>query len=147
MFRRSATTNPFASAFLLCTASTFKPGTNPGNVTSPSQIQYHPTEIQSAYQLLRLLLRSAEVKVRSRQGRQFMKRRIISQWRVGRNETDPMRQRALMERAAAVLHAMHIKGRSPRPDEPIELDFTTNNNRSRSTLEDDMKPSASASSK
>ncbi len=140
MFRRSATTNPFASAFLLC-PSTFKPGTNPGNVSSPTQTQYHPTEIQSAYQLLRLLLRSSEVKIRSRQGRQFMKRRIIAQWRVGREETDPMRQRALMERAAAVLHAMHIKGRSPRPDEPIELDFTTTNNRNRSTLEDDMKAS------
>lgn len=123
------------------TSTTFKPGTNPGNVSAPTNVNYHPTEIQSAYQLLRLLLRSAEVKVRSRQGKQFMKRRIISQWRIGRAEQDPLKQRAWMERAAAVLHAMHIKGRNPRPDEPIELDFSTGPGalrKSRAALEDDM---------
>ena len=85
--------------------------------------QHQPLELQSAYQLLRLLLRSAECKVRSRQGRQFLKRRIITQWRAGRDERDPVKQRALMERAAAVLHAMHIKGRSPTADQPIEVNF------------------------
>ena len=47
----------------------------------------------------------------------------ISQWRVGREEKDPVKQRALMERAAAVLHAMHIKGKAPDPSEPIEISF------------------------
>ena len=65
----------------------------------------------------------------------------MAQWRVGREETDPMKQRAWMERAAAVLHAMHIKGRNPRPDEPIELDFTegpgARSYHSRSSLEEE----------
>jgi hypothetical protein len=83
-----------------------------------------PQELQSAYQLLRLLLRSAELKIRSRQARQFMKRRIVTQWRIGRYETDPVRQRALMERAAAVLQVMHVKNTGKGPEQPTELDFT-----------------------
>ena len=59
-----------------------------------------------------------------------------------------MKQRAWMERAAAVLHAMHIKGRNPRPDEPIELDFTVGPDarrysRSSLDLEEESKADAS----
>ena len=120
----------FPAAFLFAPAAT---GASTSSSSSsaplpqvPTNIQYdNLTEINSAYQLLRLLLRSAELKIKSRQGRQFMKRRIVTQWRLHRTETDPVKQRALMERAGAVLHAMHIKGRAPRPDEPFTLDFTS----------------------
>lgn len=91
----------------------------------PTKTAYHPTEIQSAYQLLRLLLRSAELKIKSRQGRKFFKRRAVDQWRIGREETDPVKQRAYMERAAAALHALHVKGSNPNPSEPIEIDLSS----------------------
>lgn len=65
-------------------------------------------EFTSAYQLLRLLLRSIERKVPSRHGRKYLKQRALTQWRLFRNVKDPFQQRFVMERAGAVVTALHM---------------------------------------
>jgi hypothetical protein len=83
-----------------------------------------PVDIRSAYQLYRVVLKSIEAKVRSRQGRNFLKRRVAEQWRDGRLEQDPQRQRLLIERATACVHVLHMdSSKVPKPDMEVDIDF------------------------
>jgi hypothetical protein len=90
---------------------------------APNTSQQAPKQISSPYELLRLVLRSIELKVRSRHAREFLRKRVISQWRLHRNEPDPQKQRFLMERAATTMSALHMTGKSPEFKSPIEHNF------------------------
>lgn len=64
-------------------------------------------DIRSPTSLLRMLLRSVDICVKSRHAKNYLRKRVMLQWRVGRDETDPDRQRFLMERAGAFLQILH----------------------------------------
>jgi hypothetical protein len=65
-------------------------------------------ELTSAMNLLRLCYRSIDISVKSRHGRNFLKKRLIETWRGARNETDEKKQRMFMERGAMFLQALHM---------------------------------------
>jgi hypothetical protein len=93
-------------------------------------VAQQPLQINSPHQLLRMLLKSVDLKVKSRHGRNFLKKRVMEQWRAQRHVTDPSQQRFAMERAAAVLSALHMKEQAPTMDTPIEYDFSRKSVRS-----------------
>ena len=72
-----------------------------------SNTQQPALQIDSAYSLLRIAYRSIDICVKSRHARGFLKKRLIESWREGRNETNPLKQRELMERAGAFITALH----------------------------------------
>lgn len=93
------------------------------SATPPTPAVNAPHEIRSAFQLLRLVLHSIELKVKSRHAREFLRKRVISQWREHRGETDPQKQRLLMERASTVMTVLHMKGKAPVVNSPVEYSF------------------------
>lgn len=64
-------------------------------------------DIRSPTSLLRMLIRSIDITVKSRHAKNYLRKRLMAQWRVGRDEVDPDRQRFLMERAGAFLQILH----------------------------------------
>nr|CCC90007.1 hypothetical protein, unlikely [Trypanosoma congolense IL3000] len=85
--------------------------------------QQQVLEINSAYSLLRMCYRSIDIKVKSRHARQFLQRRLIEQWRAHCRETDPEKQRFLMDHAGAFLQALHSP-RNPKPGETITFQLS-----------------------
>lgn len=82
---------------------------------------HNPLTLSSPTMLLRLLLKSIDLKVEARVARNFLRKRTIDSWRRHRGETDPLRQRFLIERAASVLTVLHTKGAMPTPGESIDF--------------------------
>ena len=74
----------------------------------PQTTQVQPLDLKSPYQMLRLLLKSIDSKVKSRHGRRYLKKRLMSQWRLFRTVDDPFQQRFVLERGASVLTALHM---------------------------------------
>ncbi|ORC93733.1 uncharacterized protein TM35_000016100 [Trypanosoma theileri] len=85
--------------------------------------QQEVLQITSAYSLLRMCYRSIDIKVKSRHARQFLQRRLIEQWREHRHETDPEKQRFLMDHAGSFLQALHSQ-RNPKPGESITFQLS-----------------------
>jgi hypothetical protein len=71
-----------------------------------------------------MAFKSIDVKVHSRQARNFLKRRLATEWREGKKETHFMRQKLWLERAGALIQALHMKGKMPSIDDPIDFDFS-----------------------
>jgi hypothetical protein len=65
--------------------------------------------ITSAMNLLRLCYRSIDICVKSRHGRNFLKKRLIETWRLSRHEQNEAKQRMMMERASSFLQALHME--------------------------------------
>jgi ribonuclease D len=76
-------------------------------------------DVNSAYSLLRISYRSIDIKVKSRHARNFLKRRLIEQWRENRAEQDHRKQRFLMERAGIFLQALHAPLTENAGKEPV----------------------------
>lgn len=74
-------------------------------------------QIDSAFGLLRMCYRSIDITVKSRHGRNFLKKRLITQWRDHRGEQDPEKQRFLMDHAASFLQALH----TPKNPDPSKI--------------------------
>ncbi|RNF21983.1 hypothetical protein TcG_02698 [Trypanosoma cruzi] len=85
--------------------------------------QQEVLEISSAYSLLRMCYRSIDIKVKSRHARQFLQKRLIEQWREHCQETDPEKQRFLMDHAGAFLQALH-SSRNPKPGEVVKFQLS-----------------------
>ncbi|KAG8341770.1 hypothetical protein ERJ75_000707200 [Trypanosoma vivax] len=109
--------------------------------TIHTNAQQQVLEITSAYSLLRMCYRSIDIKVKSRHARQFLQRRLIEQWRLHCQETDPEKQRFLMDHAGAFLQALHSP-RSPKPGEPITFHLSR-----RQAYEDALKAKAERGAK
>lgn len=75
--------------------------------------------LSSAASLLRLIYRCIDIHIPSNQGRKFLKRRLIEQWRSGREVRDPQRQRMLMERAGAMLQILNTTERAPKLEKNV----------------------------
>lgn len=75
-------------------------------------------QIDSAYGLLRMCYRSIDIQVKSRHGRNFLKKRLITQWRQHRLEEDPEKQRFLMDHAASFFQALHMP-KNPDPNKVV----------------------------
>jgi hypothetical protein len=75
-------------------------------------------QIESAYGLLRMCHRSIDIKVKSRHGRNFLKKRLMTQWRAHSKEEDPEKQRFLMDHAASFFQALHTP-KTPDPNQVI----------------------------
>ncbi|AAZ10733.1 hypothetical protein, conserved [Trypanosoma brucei brucei TREU927] len=99
---------------MLCRSSLWLCGPKMTHTNAQQQV----LEINSAYSLLRMCYRSIDIKVKSRHARQFLQRRLMEQWHVHCRETDPEKQRFLMDHAGAFLQALHSP-RNPKPGEPI----------------------------
>lgn len=74
-------------------------------------------QIDSAYGLLRMCHRSIDIHVKSRQARNFLKRRLMDQWRNHCKEQDPEKQRFLMDHAASFLQVLHM----PKHPDPSQI--------------------------
>ncbi|CUE71620.1 Hypothetical protein, putative [Bodo saltans] len=75
-------------------------------------------QIESAYGLLRMCYRSIDIQVKSRHGRNFLKKRLMTQWRLHSKEEDPEKQRFLMDHAASFFQALHMP-KSPDPNQVV----------------------------
>ncbi|EAN94190.1 hypothetical protein, conserved [Trypanosoma cruzi] len=91
--------------------------------TTHTNAQQEVLEISSAYSLLRMCYRSIDIKVKSRHARQFLQKRLIEQWREHCQETDPEKQRFLMDHAGAFLQALH-SSRNPKPGEVVKFQLS-----------------------
>ena len=76
---------------------------------SLGQSQQPCLDITSAYSLLRMCYRSIDIRVKSRHGRSFFKKRLIDQWRRNRSEPSTEVQRHMMELAGSFLVALHME--------------------------------------
>jgi hypothetical protein len=91
-------------------------------VPKPEQMQ--ALDLQSPYQMLRMLLKSIDTKVKSRHGRKYLKQRLLSQWRLFRTVDDPFQQRFVLERGASVLTALHMTEENKQKGTPPTFDWT-----------------------
>ena len=66
-------------------------------------------EVTSPMNLLRLAYRSIDIKIKSRHGRNFLKKRLIETWRSARNEKNEQKQRMILERAGSFLQTLHME--------------------------------------
>ncbi len=87
------------------------------NMTNTNTAQ-DALEISSAMGLLRLCYRSIDITVKSRHGRNFLKKRLIDTWRSARHETNDIKQRMIMERGASLLQALHM-GSNHKPGQRV----------------------------
>lgn len=85
--------------------------------------QQQVLEINSAYCLLRMCYRSIDIKIRSRHARNFLKKRLITQWAEKSKETDPQKQRLYMDLAGSFLQALHTD-RNPKPNTPVSFQLS-----------------------
>ncbi|ESL08553.1 hypothetical protein TRSC58_03742 [Trypanosoma rangeli SC58] len=88
--------------------------------TTHTNAQQEVLVIKSAYSLLRMCYRSIDIKVKSRHARQFLQKRLMQQWRENCHETNPEKQRFLMDHAGAFLQALH-SSRNPKPGEVVSF--------------------------
>ncbi|KEG15310.1 hypothetical protein DQ04_00111100 [Trypanosoma grayi] len=95
----------------------------PTTTTTHTNAQQKVLEINSAYSLLRMCYRSIDIRVKSRHARQFLHRRLMEQWREHSQETNPEKQRFLMDHAGAFLQALHSP-RNPKPGEVITFQLS-----------------------
>jgi hypothetical protein len=75
-------------------------------------------QIESAYGLLRMCYRSIDIQVKSRHGRNFLKKRLMTQWRLHCKEEDLEKQRFLMDHAASFFQSLHMP-KSPDPNQVV----------------------------
>eukprot|EP00744_Colponema_vietnamica_P019060 GILI01026948.1.p1 GENE.GILI01026948.1~~GILI01026948.1.p1 ORF type:complete len:136 (+),score=17.39 GILI01026948.1:79-486(+) len=94
---------------------------NQAQATAP--IGNQTLDIRSPTALLRMLIRSIDICVKSRHAKNFMRKRLMVQWRMGRDEIDPDRQRFLMERAGAFLQILHTT-RTPTGAESVQFQLS-----------------------
>ncbi|RNF19435.1 uncharacterized protein Tco025E_04136 [Trypanosoma conorhini] len=91
--------------------------------TTHTNAQQEVLEIKSAYSLLRMCYRSIDIRVKSRHARQFLQKRLMQQWRENCHETDPEKQRFLMDHAGSFLQALHSP-RNPKPGEVVTFQLS-----------------------
>ena len=91
-------------------------------VSQSTQVQ--ALDLQSPYQMLRLLLKSIDAKVKSRHGRRYLKQRLFAQWRLFRTVDDPFQQRFVLERGASVLTALHMTEENKQKGTAPAFDWT-----------------------
>ena len=103
--------------------------------TGPTPAQQRPLEIKTPYNLLRFLLKSIELKVMSGHAKRFLRQRALDEWRIYKDFPDADIQRLQMERAGAVIGALHKKT-TGNPGEAIEWDFSGKKSRSGSLIDD-----------
>ena len=80
--------------------------------------QQQQLSIDTPYSLLRMIYRSIDITVKSRHAKRFLKKRTVDSWRAHREETDPDRQRFVLERAGSFLQMLHTP-KSPQPGMPV----------------------------
>lgn len=80
-------------------------------------------EINSPMALLRMCYRSIDICVKSRSARNFLKKRLIEQWREKSTEQNPEKQRFNMDLAGSFLQALHTD-RNPKPGKVVEFQLS-----------------------